>query len=151
GLLCTGYFLVLPWKTWPSNPKLRVVVQFISEENRLFVADKDVTIRVAPAMHRKPPPPDEDKLMPLVPPRPGDTPSAPPKEGDTLPMTRKPEPDKKDDKKEEKKEEKKDEKKDEKELPPPPLPEGPSPSDDPLRPLKGAVELLKPVAASDDD
>src|SRR5262249_8254546 len=49
GLLATGYFLILPWKTWPTNPKLRVVVQFVSEENRLFEADKDVTIRLAPA------------------------------------------------------------------------------------------------------
>jgi len=166
GLLCTGYFLVLPWKTWPSNPKLRVVVQFISEENRLFEAYKDVTVRVAPAMYRKPPPPAEDKPMPLVPPRPADAPLVPPKEGgtlppprklepdkkdDTLPLPRKLEPDKKDDKKEEKKDEKKEEKKDEKELPSPPLPEAPAPSDDPLRPLKGAVELLRPVAVSDDE
>jgi hypothetical protein len=164
GLLTTGYFLILPWKNWPTNCKLRVVVQFISEENRLFEADRDVTIRLAPAMYRKPaPPPEDNKLMPLVPPREGETPPVPPKEDDTLPPPRKLEPEKKDEKKDDKKDEKKDdkkddrkdapkdEKKDEKDLPPPPLPEGPTPSDDPTRPLKGAVLLLKPAVANDED
>src|SRR5439155_5893880 len=100
GLLCTGYFLVLPWKTWPSNCKLRIVVQFVSEENRLFEADKDVTIRVAPALYRKPPPPEEDKPMPLVTPRPADAPPTPPQEGEPLPLPppRKLEPEERDDK-----------------------------------------------------
>jgi hypothetical protein len=152
GLLTTGYFLVLPWKSWPTNCKLRVVVQFISEENRLFEADRDVTIRLAPAMYRKPtPPPDDNKLMPLVPPRQDETQPAPPKADETLPPPRKVEPEKKDDKKDEKKEAPKEEKKEEKDLPPPPLPEGPTPSDDSTRPLKGAVLLLKPAVANDED
>src|SRR5262249_26149055 len=98
-----------------------------------------------------------DKPPPLVTPPAGTTPPTMPKDDDTLPLPRKLDLDKKDekkeekkeDKKEEKKEEKKDEKKDDKELPPPPLPEGPSPSDDPTRPFKGAVEMLKPVVAED--
>ncbi len=49
GLLSTGYVLVLPWKVWPTNDKLRVVVQFHTADGRLFEADKDVTIRVVPA------------------------------------------------------------------------------------------------------
>src|SRR5262249_23281956 len=28
GLLNTGYFVVLPWKTWPSTSKLRVIARF---------------------------------------------------------------------------------------------------------------------------
>ena len=34
GLLTTGYFVVLPWKSWPTTPKVRVVVQFVSEDRR---------------------------------------------------------------------------------------------------------------------
>src|SRR5262249_5950917 len=36
GLPTTGYSLALPWKNWPTNPKPRIVVHFIPEENRLF-------------------------------------------------------------------------------------------------------------------
>jgi hypothetical protein len=43
----------LPWKTWPSFEKLRVVVQFASADGRLFEADRDVTIRLAPPTARK--------------------------------------------------------------------------------------------------
>ncbi len=55
GLLSTGYVLVLPWKVWPTNDKLRVVVQFHTADGRLFEADKDVTIRVVPAAKRQRP------------------------------------------------------------------------------------------------
>src|SRR5262245_41232835 len=43
GILSTGYHLVLPWKSWPTTCKLRVVVRFVSEEERLFEADRDLT------------------------------------------------------------------------------------------------------------
>jgi hypothetical protein len=57
GLLTTGYVLVLPWKTWPSTEKLRVTVQFRLADGRLFEADKDITVRVAPANQRPVNPP----------------------------------------------------------------------------------------------
>lgn len=82
GLLGSGYFLVLPWKVWPTNDKLRVVVQFHTADGRLFEADKDVTIRVVPAAKRPappmPPPADEPTLPPprkLPPPEPDPTPA----------------------------------------------------------------------------
>ena len=53
GLLGSGYFLVLPWKVWPTSDKLRVDVQFHTADGRLFEADKDVTIRVVPAAKRR--------------------------------------------------------------------------------------------------
>jgi hypothetical protein len=53
GLLSTGYYLTLPWKVWPTREKLRVVVQFILPDGRLFEADKDVTIRLVPDSYRK--------------------------------------------------------------------------------------------------
>jgi hypothetical protein len=57
GLLSTGYVLVLPWKVWPSIEKLRVTVQFRLADGRLFEADRDVTVRVAPANQRPLPAP----------------------------------------------------------------------------------------------
>jgi hypothetical protein len=124
GLLSTGYFIVLPWKSWPTTTKVRVVAQFLSEDRRLFEADKDVTVRVAPALYRKTAPPEE-AAPPLM----------PPADQEGLPQPRKLEPDKKD------------------ETPQ----EGPSLSEkipiatteEEPRPLRGAVELLKPVALTD--
>jgi hypothetical protein len=57
GLLTTGYVLVLPWKVWPSIEKLRVTVQLRLQDGRLFEADRDVTVRVAPANLRPLPAP----------------------------------------------------------------------------------------------
>jgi hypothetical protein len=71
GLLSTGYSLVLPWKVWPTSEKVRVVAQFTLSDGRLFEAEKDVTVRLAPAPHR-PPPPGPPGIMdgpPLPPPR----------------------------------------------------------------------------------
>jgi hypothetical protein len=48
GLLSTGYYVVLPWKIWPTTSKLRVIAQFTLADGRVFEADKDVTIRLAP-------------------------------------------------------------------------------------------------------
>lgn len=76
GLLSTGYVFVLPWKVWPTSEKLRVVVQFRLPDGRMFEADKDVTVRVAPAGKRPlppAPPPDGPPLLP--PPHPVDPPS----------------------------------------------------------------------------
>lgn len=46
GLLSTGYFVILPWKNWPTTEKLRVVAQFVLQDGRVFEADKDVTVRL---------------------------------------------------------------------------------------------------------
>jgi hypothetical protein len=67
GLLTTGYVLVLPWKVWPSIEKLRVTVQFRLADGRLFEADRDVTVRVAPANQRPLPSPVVIPSFPLPP------------------------------------------------------------------------------------
>ncbi len=74
GLLSTGYVLVLPWKVWPNNDKVRVVAQLRLPDGRLFEADKDVTVHVVPAEKR--PPPTEAPLLP--PPHPLDPPAGGP-------------------------------------------------------------------------
>jgi hypothetical protein len=68
GLLSTGYSLILPWQMWPSSEKVRVVVRFKLEDGRLFEADKDVTVRVAPEHKRFMPPADGTTTPELVPP-----------------------------------------------------------------------------------
>jgi hypothetical protein len=48
GLFATGYQLVLPWKVWPAFSKMRVTARFTLDDGRVFEADKDVTVRLAP-------------------------------------------------------------------------------------------------------
>jgi hypothetical protein len=69
GLLTSGYYLVLPWKVYPSNEKMRVVAEFILSDGRAFEAEKDVTVRLIPPGHRPPPPPDTGSGPTLPPPR----------------------------------------------------------------------------------
>jgi hypothetical protein len=66
GLLSTGYFVVLPWKSWPSSERVRVVARFVLADGRVFEAEKDVTVRLTPAAYQKPPPPSPDAI-PLQP------------------------------------------------------------------------------------
>jgi hypothetical protein len=73
GLITTGYSLTLPWKAWPTTEKVRVVARFVLTDGRVFEAEKDVTVRVAPAALRKPAPPEEAPA-----PTPGPTPVPPP-------------------------------------------------------------------------
>jgi hypothetical protein len=79
GLLSTGYFLMLPWKTWPTVEKLRVVVQFTLADGRPFEADRDVTVKLAPASLRRSVPsepetaPEPRKVEPPGPPMPSST------------------------------------------------------------------------------
>jgi hypothetical protein len=118
GLLSTGYSLVLPWKVWPTQEKLRVVVQFHLPDGRLFEADKDVTVRLAP--QRKRPMPPADGVMPpaenFQPPPPQRLEGPMPSEGwYETPLSR--------------------------------LILGPRRPDAAASPLSGAAELLQPVAA----
>jgi hypothetical protein len=54
GLWSSGYFLILPWKTWPSTNRLHLVVQLTVGDGHAFKAEKTFTIRPTPAAHRKP-------------------------------------------------------------------------------------------------
>jgi hypothetical protein len=83
GLLSTGYFVILPWKNWPSTPKLRVIARFTLSDGRMFEADKDVTVRLtAPA--RRPVVPIPDAVEPREP--------ALPESEEALPAPRKVDP-----------------------------------------------------------
>jgi hypothetical protein len=57
GLITTGYSLTLPWKSWPTTDKLRVVARLQLLDGRVFEADKEITVRVLPENQRKTLPP----------------------------------------------------------------------------------------------
>jgi hypothetical protein len=67
GLLSTGYYEILPWKSWPTQPKMRVVARLTLPDDRVFEAEKDVTIRLIPMDRRKPLPPPVIEVAPDAP------------------------------------------------------------------------------------
>jgi hypothetical protein len=48
GLLSNGYTVTLPWKQFPVHENVRVVVRFVTPDQRVFEADKDVKVRLVP-------------------------------------------------------------------------------------------------------
>jgi hypothetical protein len=73
GLLSTGYFVILPWKAWPTTEKVRVIAVFTLADGRTFEADRDVSVRLTPISRRKALPVD-----PFLAPPPGPVEQAPP-------------------------------------------------------------------------
>jgi hypothetical protein len=93
GFLSTAYFVILPWKAYPTSEKLRITAQFILGDGRVFEADKDVTVHLIPTEHRKPLPPPEPADGPTLPaPTPVPAPAKPPEGEPQLPPPRKLEP-----------------------------------------------------------
>ena len=54
---------MLPWKQFPVNEQVRVVVRFITPDKRAYEADKDIKVRVVPGAPQRRPEP----LMEVVP------------------------------------------------------------------------------------
>jgi hypothetical protein len=50
--IITGYKLILPWKTWPREERLRVVARLNLPDGRVFETDRDIVIHPAPAGER---------------------------------------------------------------------------------------------------
>lgn len=74
GFFFKGYQVILPWKSWPNSEHLRITVRFYLADGRVFEADKDVTVRLAPEAIRKTTPvpiliegPREAVLKPAIP------------------------------------------------------------------------------------
>lgn len=65
GLLATGYFVPLPWQTFPTSDHVRVAVRLTTTDGRAFEADRDVTVR--PVVGGPPGP--RQPLLPDGPPR----------------------------------------------------------------------------------
>jgi hypothetical protein len=46
GFVSTGYFLAVPWQTYPAAEKVRVAVRLTTLDGRAFETDRDVTVKV---------------------------------------------------------------------------------------------------------
>lgn len=58
GLLSTGYFVQLPWQTWPTSNRIRVVARFMLADGIVYEAERDVTI-----INARPPVPAGPELL----------------------------------------------------------------------------------------
>jgi hypothetical protein len=140
GLITTGYYLILPWKVWPSTERLWVTARFQLVDGRVFQADKDVAIRILPPQQRRTlPPPAPAAPGPLPAPRPllpKPLPDGPDKPQPDKPAPDKPEP---------------------KPILPPPLPPTGTPQNEGPVLLRGQlrpgspVELLRPIPLGSED
>ena len=52
GLFSTGYYITLPWQTFPSSDRVRVAVRLTTLDGRSFESDRDVTVRLLPPQKR---------------------------------------------------------------------------------------------------
>ncbi|MBA4066627.1 MAG: hypothetical protein C0501_23565 [Isosphaera sp.] len=64
GFVSTGYFVALPWQTYPGTEKVRVAVRLTTLDGRAFEADRDVTVKVAAPPRGKAPHPTREPLPP---------------------------------------------------------------------------------------
>ena len=55
GLLSVGYTLTLPWKVLPVYENVRIVVRFVTPDQRAFEADRDIKVRLVPGAVQKRP------------------------------------------------------------------------------------------------
>lgn len=57
GIFSTGYFVTLPWQTFPTGDRVRVAVRLTTTDGRMYEADRDITVRpVAGGQPRMPQP-----------------------------------------------------------------------------------------------
>lgn len=66
GLFATGYFVTLPWQTFPSTERVRVAVRLVTADGRTFEADREITVRPLPQAYPRANPPQP--AYPVVPP-----------------------------------------------------------------------------------
>src|ERR1051326_7467945 len=52
GLWTNGYFVTLPWKTWPETTRLHIAVKLILPDSRAFEDEKQITIKPRPQQQR---------------------------------------------------------------------------------------------------
>ncbi len=47
GFISTGYFVAVPWQTYPSTEKVRVAVRLTTLDGRTFETDKDFSVKLS--------------------------------------------------------------------------------------------------------
>jgi hypothetical protein len=58
-LLSNGYFVTQRWKSYPTTENLRLTVQLITSDGRIFEADRDIRVRLLPGAEKLHNPPLE--------------------------------------------------------------------------------------------
>jgi hypothetical protein len=46
GFISTGYFVAVPWQTYPSTERVRIAVRLTTLDGRAFETDKDISVKV---------------------------------------------------------------------------------------------------------
>lgn len=54
-VISTGYFVALPWQTYPSTDKVRIAVRFTTTDGTAFETDRDITVRPVPQAYPRRP------------------------------------------------------------------------------------------------
>lgn len=75
GFISTGYFIAVPWQTFPSTDRVRIAVRLTTLDGRAFETDKDIWVR--PSSNPNP------RVDPVVPPS---TPVVPKQPGSREPL-----------------------------------------------------------------
>jgi hypothetical protein len=57
GFISTGYFVAVPWQTYPSQEKVRIAVRLTTLDGRAFEADKDIFVKLCQTPRLGPPGP----------------------------------------------------------------------------------------------
>jgi hypothetical protein len=65
GFVSTGYFVAVPWQTYPTQEKVRVAVRLTTLDGRAFETDKDITVKLCSTPRVGPP------ATPIIPGPPG--------------------------------------------------------------------------------
>jgi hypothetical protein len=65
GFISTGYFVAVPWQTYPSMDRLRIAVRLTTLDGRAFEADKDIMVKLVQTPRMGPP------VVPYPPAQPG--------------------------------------------------------------------------------
>jgi hypothetical protein len=55
GFISAGYFVAVPWQTYPSQEKVRIAVRLTTLDGRAFEADKDITVKICQTPRIGPP------------------------------------------------------------------------------------------------
>ncbi len=56
GFISTGFFVTVPWQTYPGTEKVRVAVRLTLPDGQAFEADRDITVKLVQTPRFVPPP-----------------------------------------------------------------------------------------------
>ena len=64
GLISTGYFVLVPWQTFPTSDRVRIAVRLVTLDGRTFEADRDISVKIAQGSRVNPPGPHANPAVP---------------------------------------------------------------------------------------